>query len=246
MGGGFHVDFLLLTMRGVVVVDLRDVQGNIFGGDQMAEWTVMDGPQRFTFTNPQSALYDRIAAVKAIAGEVPVEGRIVFTRRGKFPKGLPKWTLMLDAPARRSSFRRTSRRRPIAPRSSARAGSAEGSGEAELHGRHALGTQGARVIGEHQRDAGGELLRVLEVQELVRAVRVGVRTEDPGDEELRVREALAEHSHEGDRAAAADVHGVAPVDRLRGTRDRLLEPRREGRGVPAPVAAASSKLTCAP
>lgn len=97
MGGDFHVDFLLLTQRGVVVIDLRDVKGNIFGGDQMAEWTVMDGAQRFTFTNPQGALYDRIAAVKAVAGDVPVEGRIVFTRRGKFPKGLPKWTLMLDA-----------------------------------------------------------------------------------------------------------------------------------------------------
>lgn len=97
MGGGFHIDFLLLTMRGVVVIDLRDVRGNIFGGDQMAEWTVIDGAQRFTFTNPQSALYDRIAAVKAVAGDVPVEGRIVFTRRGKFPKGLPKWTLMVDA-----------------------------------------------------------------------------------------------------------------------------------------------------
>jgi hypothetical protein len=97
MGGGFHVDFLLLTMRGVVVIDLRDVRGNIFGGDQMAEWTVMDGARRFTFTNPQSALYDRIAAVKALAWDVPVEGRIVFTRRGRFPKGLPKWTLMVDA-----------------------------------------------------------------------------------------------------------------------------------------------------
>jgi len=78
-------------------VDLRDVQGNIFGGDQMAEWTVMDGPRRFTFPNPQSALYDRIAAVRGVAGEVPVEGRIVFTRRGKFPKGLPKFTLMVDS-----------------------------------------------------------------------------------------------------------------------------------------------------
>jgi hypothetical protein len=97
MGGSFHVDYLLLTLRGVVVIDLRDVKGNIFGGDQMAEWTVMDGARRFTFTNPQSALYDRIAAVKAVSGEVPVEGRIVFTRRGRFPKGLPTWTLMLDA-----------------------------------------------------------------------------------------------------------------------------------------------------
>jgi hypothetical protein len=97
MGGGFHVDFLLLTLRGIVVIDLRDVKGNIFGSDQMTEWTVMDGARRFTFTNPQSALYDRIAAVKAVAGDVPVEGRVVFTRRGKFPKGLPKWTLMVDA-----------------------------------------------------------------------------------------------------------------------------------------------------
>ncbi len=97
MGGNYHVDFLLLTSRGILVIDLRDVRGNIFGGDQMTEWTVMNGAHRTTFTNPQSALYDRIAAVKALAGDVPVEGRIVFTRRGKFPKGLPKWTLMLDS-----------------------------------------------------------------------------------------------------------------------------------------------------
>lgn len=96
MGGSIHVDYLLLTQRGVVVIDLRDVPGNIFGADQMADWTVMDGAHRFTFTNPQGGLYDRIAAVKAVAGEVPVEGRIVFTPRGRFPKGLPKWTVMLD------------------------------------------------------------------------------------------------------------------------------------------------------
>jgi hypothetical protein len=97
MGGFFHVDFVLLTPRAVVVIDLRDVQGNVFGGDQMNEWTVMDGAHRYTFVNPQNALYDRIAAVKALAGDMPVEGRILFTRRAKFPKGLPKWTLMLDS-----------------------------------------------------------------------------------------------------------------------------------------------------
>ena len=98
MGSSFHVDFVLRTPRGAVVLDLRDVRGNVFGGDQMNEWTVMDGPHRYTFVNPQSALYDRIAAVKAIAGDdMPVEGRIVFTRRARFPKGLPKHTLMLDS-----------------------------------------------------------------------------------------------------------------------------------------------------
>ena len=97
MGGSYHVDFVLLTARGLVVIDLRDVSGNVFGGDQMNEWTVMDGAHRFTFINPQSALYDRVAAVKALSGDMPVEGRIVFTPRARFPKGLPKWTLMLDS-----------------------------------------------------------------------------------------------------------------------------------------------------
>lgn len=98
MGGGFHVDFLLLTGRGILIVDLRDIQGKIFAGDQMAEWTVFDGPRRFTFANPLSALYDRIAAVKQLAGDnIPVEGRVVFTRRGHFPKGLPKFTVMVDS-----------------------------------------------------------------------------------------------------------------------------------------------------
>src|SRR3984885_11445140 len=96
-GSSLHVDFLLLTARGLVVIDLRDIAGNIFGGDQMTQWTVMNRSQRLTFFNPQPGLYDRIAAVRALAQEVPVEGRIVFTGRGRFPKGLPRHTLMLDS-----------------------------------------------------------------------------------------------------------------------------------------------------
>jgi hypothetical protein len=96
-GGSLHVDFLLLTVRGVVVIDLRDVVGNIFGGDQMNAWTVMNRAQRYTFLNPQTALYDRIAAVRALAQDLPVEGRIVFTARGRFPKGLPRHTLSLES-----------------------------------------------------------------------------------------------------------------------------------------------------
>ncbi len=97
MGAVMHVDYLLLTSRGVVVIDLRDHRGNIFGGDQMTQWTLMNGAHRATFPNPQHALYDRVAAVRALAGELPVEGRILFTRSARFPKGLPRWTLMVDS-----------------------------------------------------------------------------------------------------------------------------------------------------
>ena len=98
-GGSLHLDFLLLTARGCIVIDLRDIAGNIFGGDQMTEWTVMHRDRRYTFSNPQAGLYDRVAAVRALAMELPVEGRVVFSARGQFPKGLPRYTLMLDSVA---------------------------------------------------------------------------------------------------------------------------------------------------
>jgi hypothetical protein len=96
MGGFIHIDHLLLTPRGVLVLDTRRVAGLIFGGDQMSDWTVIGRGRRFTFDNPQPALYDRIAAVKALVGDVPVEGRLLFSNAGKFTKGIPKWVLMLD------------------------------------------------------------------------------------------------------------------------------------------------------
>jgi hypothetical protein len=96
-GGDYHLDFVLLTSRGVIVIDMRDITGNVFGGDQMTAWTLMNGPSRTTFVNPQAGLYDRIASVKAIATDTPVEGRIVFTKRAKFPKGLPRFTVMLES-----------------------------------------------------------------------------------------------------------------------------------------------------
>lgn len=96
-GGALHVDFLLLTARGCIVIDMRNIAGNIFGGDQMTEWTVMHREQRYTFANPQTGLYDRIAVVRALIVELPVEGRVVFAPRGRFPKGLPRYTLMLGS-----------------------------------------------------------------------------------------------------------------------------------------------------
>jgi hypothetical protein len=105
MGGFIHIDHLLLTPRGILVLDTRRVPGLIFGGDQMSDWTVI-GRRRFTFDNPQPALYDRLAAVKAAVGsdasteergEIPVEGRLLFSNVGKFTKGIPKYVMMLDS-----------------------------------------------------------------------------------------------------------------------------------------------------
>jgi hypothetical protein len=96
-GGVVHLDYILLTTRGLVVLDIRDVRGNVFGSDQMNEWTVMARGRRATFPNPQAALYDRIAAVRQYVEQANVEGRIVFLRRAVFPKGLPRYTIGIDS-----------------------------------------------------------------------------------------------------------------------------------------------------
>lgn len=95
-GGQIHVHYLLLTQRGLLVADLLDRPGAIFGGDQMMEWTAIGKKQRYTFANPQHALYDRMAAVKLLTGDVPVEGRLLFTLRSEFPKGKPRNVLRID------------------------------------------------------------------------------------------------------------------------------------------------------
>jgi hypothetical protein len=95
-GGQIHIHYLLLTQRGLLVVDLLDHPGAVFGGDQMIEWTVIGKKRRFTFANPQHALYDRMAAVRQLTGEVPVDGRLLFTLRSEFPKGKPRYVVRID------------------------------------------------------------------------------------------------------------------------------------------------------
>jgi uncharacterized protein YggT (Ycf19 family) len=96
-GDQIHVHYLLLTQHGLLVIDLFDVQGVIFAGEKMGQWSVFGPKRHFTFTNPLPMLEDRVMAVKQLAGEVPVEGRIVFSMRGEFPKGRPDAVLRLDA-----------------------------------------------------------------------------------------------------------------------------------------------------
>ena len=95
-GGHIHLEYAALTRQGIVIVDVRDVAGNVFGSEPMQEWTVLGRKRRFTFANPLPALYDRIAAVKRLVPDVPVRGAVAFTARAEFSKGFPPNVVMLD------------------------------------------------------------------------------------------------------------------------------------------------------
>ena len=94
--GEIQIDHLLLTSQGLLIVDIKDVVGTVFGSDKMQEWTVISDERRYTFPNPQSALYDRIAAVRHIVRQVPVNGRLVFLDSAEFTKGVPDLVANLD------------------------------------------------------------------------------------------------------------------------------------------------------
>jgi len=87
--GEIQVDQLLLTSHGLLIIEVKEVQGTVFGSDKMQDWTVIAEDRRYTFPNPQPALYDRIAAVRQIVRQVPVAGRVVFLDGAEFTKGTP-------------------------------------------------------------------------------------------------------------------------------------------------------------
>lgn len=105
MDGEIHVDHLVLTDRGLLVLELRNASGALFGAESMDEWRVIDGVRRFTFRNPLPALEARVHSVRLLAGEVPVEGRVAFIGELVFAAGRPPGVTTLVEVA--NEFQRT-------------------------------------------------------------------------------------------------------------------------------------------
>jgi len=94
--GEIQVDHLLLTSKGLIVLDVKEAEGNIFGGNRMEEWTVISSTGRYTFRNPQGLIFDKVSAVRRLVPDVPVKGYILFTNQARFEKGRPDDVLKLN------------------------------------------------------------------------------------------------------------------------------------------------------
>lgn len=89
MGGEIHIEHLLLTVRGILVVNVKPYVGVVFASDRMDQWTAIGPKGRSVFPNPLSALYDRIAAVRQLVRDIEVAGFVVFPSLADFSKGRP-------------------------------------------------------------------------------------------------------------------------------------------------------------
>jgi len=96
MDGHVHIDYVLLTRRGLVILETKQLSGSVFGAEKMDEWVMLDRSRRYGFRNPLAELDDRVAALRSFAGGIRVEAYVLITGPVEFPKGRPARTLQID------------------------------------------------------------------------------------------------------------------------------------------------------
>ncbi|MDQ2070674.1 nuclease-related domain-containing protein [Natronospira bacteriovora] len=96
MDAHVHLDCVILTRRGLVVLDIKRLNGAVFGSERMEEWVMLDRGKRFGFRNPLGALDERVSALANFVGGIRVEGYILVSGNVEFPKGRPARTLVAD------------------------------------------------------------------------------------------------------------------------------------------------------
>lgn len=96
IGGWVVIDAVLLRDRSIYVLDLRDMEGAIFGAEKMDNWTIIGRHWRSQFQNPLRFMQDRVLAVRTLLPEMPVSGHVLFSERATFPKGRPAGVQLLE------------------------------------------------------------------------------------------------------------------------------------------------------
>jgi hypothetical protein len=111
--GEIHLDLALLTDRGILLLEIREVSGTLFWGEHLEQWTVLDGARRTVLRNPLPALQARRHAVRAIAPQVPVEARLLLVGPVQISGGSPPGVMLREELV--VAFPAHGKQRPTAP-----------------------------------------------------------------------------------------------------------------------------------
>lgn len=90
LDGAVFVDNLLLTPQGILVLPVHRYRGALFAADNIDNWTQVVGKRSYKFANPLRQLEADVIAIKTHVPDVPVEGRVLYTKGVEFPKGKPE------------------------------------------------------------------------------------------------------------------------------------------------------------
>ena len=95
LGGSLQLDYLVLLHGGVLVLDVKNYRGALFGADNAPLWTQVVKSRSYKFDNPLPHNRLRAQTVGLLLPEVPVRACVVFTPDGQFPRGMPAGVSML-------------------------------------------------------------------------------------------------------------------------------------------------------
>lgn len=99
------IDYLLLTPSGFIVLDVDHVEGHLFGGETVDQWSQVVNNKTYKFNNP---LYANQRKCQAIIWNIEqqdniehkpdwqTQGWVAFSNAGNFPKGIPRQVSIID------------------------------------------------------------------------------------------------------------------------------------------------------
>ena len=90
IGGYFFIDYLILLQGKIVALNIAQVKGYVFGGENIEAWTLIENNKSTKFKNP---LEDVKLFVNHAKDQLKFDGimaRVLFDSKCEFPKGVPE------------------------------------------------------------------------------------------------------------------------------------------------------------
>ena len=95
-GGLAKIDHAILTAGGILCIQTKHYNGVVFGGEDEAQWTNVDGVKRRRFLNPVIQNEGRTRALQKVVPDVPVANLVIFTGSVEFTSPPPKNVIHVD------------------------------------------------------------------------------------------------------------------------------------------------------
>ena len=95
-GGLTKIDHAILTAGGILCIQTKHYNGIVFGGEEEAQWTNVDGTSKRRFLNPLIQNAGRTRALQNVVPDVPVANLVVFTGKVEFSSPPPAKVLTVS------------------------------------------------------------------------------------------------------------------------------------------------------
>jgi len=87
IGGLLEIEHIILMDQGLLLIETYPISGNLYGAEQIDQWTQIVDGRSFKFANPLRRIRTSRQALKLLAPNVPIFCRVVFNADSHFPKG---------------------------------------------------------------------------------------------------------------------------------------------------------------